>query len=625
MRSKTSCFNSAVIRKDITRFAPVWGVYTIGLVAALILMLANGGEGREYWPTEHLMEWPYFMGLFNFAYALLNAQLLFGDLYSSRSCYALHAMPLRRESWHLSHVAAGLLFSLVPTAVMTLFALPIAMSSCFVNGWQIPLVLFVGINLQYLFFFGVAVFSVFCAGNRLGMIAVYGILNLGACLLYVAVHNICEPMFFGVIFDSEPYEVFSPVARFMDLDLFEVDSEARDLYFRWMEADKAEPIVLHFRHATESWGYYAVTALVGAAFLAVSLPLYRKRQLECAGDFAAFKILEPVITVLAALGAAVMARYLYQSFSNNGQNDYFLMFAAGLIIGWFAARMLLERTTRVFRKKSFLGLGALAVATAAVLGIVYLDPMGIETRIPDPEDIEYVWFGEYQFSSDSLSTPEEIEEARYLHRLGLEARLGEGDEGNFLREGVEGSWEDAAPQEVRYQIGFRLYYYLKDGSVVMRHYSVWADSEAGQILKKHYSNAATALRLNAPDDFNVENITDISLDGRHLPGEYCTREDIQSLWAAINADCAQGNMAQTRFFHTGYFLRGEQKSIFDDGNPEEPELTLYLSGGTDHTSHTWLHLSIYPDSVNTVKWLQDRGLLEAMGLSVVETDYVYKY
>ena len=41
MKSRTSFFNFTVLRKDITRYAPVWGLYAIGLL--LFLLIPNLG------------------------------------------------------------------------------------------------------------------------------------------------------------------------------------------------------------------------------------------------------------------------------------------------------------------------------------------------------------------------------------------------------------------------------------------------------------------------------------------------------------------------------------------------------------------------------------------------------
>jgi len=120
MKLRTSSFKTALL-KDITRFAPAWALYLVGI---LLLMLSYIGDGRSYVrAAESLGDSLMFMGVINFLYAGLCAQLMFGDLFHPRMCNALHAMPLRREAWFLSHIIAGLSFSLVPNAVCSLVLL----------------------------------------------------------------------------------------------------------------------------------------------------------------------------------------------------------------------------------------------------------------------------------------------------------------------------------------------------------------------------------------------------------------------------------------------------------------------------------------------------------------------
>ena len=38
MRSKTSCFNKTIFKKNLTRFAPVWCLYTLCLLLGLFLL-----------------------------------------------------------------------------------------------------------------------------------------------------------------------------------------------------------------------------------------------------------------------------------------------------------------------------------------------------------------------------------------------------------------------------------------------------------------------------------------------------------------------------------------------------------------------------------------------------------
>ena len=62
MKSKTSFFNGAAFRKDMTRFSPLWGGYILCLMLGLFL-LAQGG--LDYSFVHNLSECIQVMGLVN--------------------------------------------------------------------------------------------------------------------------------------------------------------------------------------------------------------------------------------------------------------------------------------------------------------------------------------------------------------------------------------------------------------------------------------------------------------------------------------------------------------------------------------------------------------------------------
>ena len=117
MKLRTSFFNPTVFKKDLTRFAPTWALYTVGLFMVMAVCMDSAYQYRQ---AENLVSILGVTAVINMGYAFLNAQLLFGDLFSARHCNALHAMPLRRECWYMTHVIAGLLFSLVPNTIFAL-------------------------------------------------------------------------------------------------------------------------------------------------------------------------------------------------------------------------------------------------------------------------------------------------------------------------------------------------------------------------------------------------------------------------------------------------------------------------------------------------------------------------
>ena len=200
MQLKTSFFNKTVYRKNLTRFAPVWGLYTLCLVMGVALLYVNGGSLKQFhFAKNYIHDMFSIMGIVNLGYALLVAQLLFGDLFNSRMCNMLHAFPVSRESWFATNVISGLTFSVVPTLVMALVSAPLLMMSLFENAVLLAPLVFLAANLQFLCFFGMAAFAAMCTANRFTMAAGYGLMNTGAMIAYWLVDTVYTPMLYGVI------------------------------------------------------------------------------------------------------------------------------------------------------------------------------------------------------------------------------------------------------------------------------------------------------------------------------------------------------------------------------------------------------------------------------------------
>ena len=192
MKLRTSCFNKAIFRKDMTRFAPVGALYTLCLIAGLMLM-AGDQNAYPYYFANSMVVCTQYMSVVNLCYGALMAALLFGDLYNGRMCNGLHAMPLRRQELFVTHIVSGLLYSLVPTAIMALISLPMLGKTIVVDAWKIGLYWWLGSNLQFVCCFGIAIFAALCAGNWLGMGIVYALIHFGSMLVYSLVDTFYTP------------------------------------------------------------------------------------------------------------------------------------------------------------------------------------------------------------------------------------------------------------------------------------------------------------------------------------------------------------------------------------------------------------------------------------------------
>lgn len=554
MKSRTSSSKLAAFRKDITRFAPAWALYTLFLFLCLVLLI-NCDSDFDYNYCSTLADSIILMPMANLCYALLCGELLFGDLFSSRMCNALHAMPPRRESWFLTHVLSGLFFSFVPNLLF-------AAINCLLLGQNFSIALYwlLAVCLQYLFFFGLAVLAALCVGNRFAMALVYGILNFLSLLIYWLVSTLYEPLLYGIQFEAEPFLLFCPVVHMCQCSPMDV----------WQSTETTPDGVITRTGITAAplgdWWYLWVCAAIGLVFLVLALLLYRRRKLECAGDFMAEPKAAPVFLVLYSLMAGTVFQLFFQLFT--GWNQNYLFLAIGIVVGFFTGQMLLKRTLRVFQLKSLLGLVALAAALGLSLGLTALDPIGITRYVPEAEDVASVSVAPlYSGSACRLESAEDIENILEVHRAALENRQ--------------------APDSVN---TFTLTYTLKSGAQVRRYYSLDASSEASQVLRGYFSRPESVLGPEIADLENfLSSIQDICIDGE----TWLDKADFQSFTEAVLLDCQAGTMAQSWYFHDW------------DGCAYWVEFCFITPS---NSPNRYMDIQIFESCANTVAWLEEHGI-----------------
>ena len=598
MKSRTSSFNPTVFRKDLTRFAPAWGCYLIMLLLALVSM---SNASTAYYRVQSIRNTINAMGWINMIYAAMVAQLVFGDLYNSRLCNALHALPVTREGWFLSHTASGICFSLLPNLAAVIIGLPILRLGV---GRSIGIWWLLATEMQYLFFFGTAVLCVMLSGNRLGHIALYGIVSFAGLLVYWIASAIYEPFLHGILIPEAPFQLFCPLAHIVQLtDVVEiVSTEAKDELGNYLYTE-----LLSVALGEEGWAYMAICAGFGVATLAAALMLYRKRRLECAGDFVAFPCMEPVVTVIVT----VFVGAIFHLFADAmGLNLRSVMLGAGMIVGFFGCRMLLARSTRVFRKKTILGCGAIIAVFGLSILLTILDPLGITRWVPEAEKVESVTVSEsyslsrhndYPFTATETA---DIEQLLEVHRHGITK---------------EASSQPVGTEEAYNTMTVRLEYKLKNGRVRNRFYEVHPHSEAGQILKRYFTRPECVLGFPAEKAHEMTGyIRSIYVDGMDQEIYNPDSLDLEAMMDAILADCNAGNMARFRGYHYphNYDLLGEAYGEYDLGvcyvelSWDHEKLETALQGYSEANGIvSYSSIRVYRSCTNTLKWLEDNGLL----------------
>ena len=582
MKSKTSSCERTLFRKNLLRFAPFWGLYTLCLLLGLLVLA--GGDFRDNL-THNIASLLQMMSVINACSGLMMAMLLFGDLFDPRMCSGLHALPLRREKLFAVNVTLGLVFSLIPTAVFTLVSLPLLALARETDGAvTVGLMWFLGSNLQYLFCFGLGVLCAMLTGNRLAMALIYGGLNGFSMGIYLLLDAFYTPLLPGVLTPTTLVRRLCPVLMGASWDYFRVE---RSLYHM--------PDGLLNTHTSffvgEGWGYLALCALAGILLLGLALYLYKKRKLERAGDFLAFPRLRPLIPVLFALAFGCLAVLV------TGETNLFLE-AVSIGVGWFVGTMLTEGTTRVFGKRQVVSLAIFLAVLGASLGLTKLDPMGIARWVPEPQKVEYAMISDiYGYYMDDntpyrLTEPEEIADILEVHRLALEA-------GPLTEEEIYPTVEDGEDAVPVPSVRVELSYGLKGGREAARMYYIPLDNPAAPLVKQVTSRPVYALHML--DHFlrtSLNRVDGLQLNGVDLPEEYCTLEDFAALRDAILADCAQGNMSPYPEFHA-------YPTLERDGEVYSLQLYFFCDDYWDTG-----FVEVYAESAHTLQWLEDRGMID---------------
>ncbi len=529
MTSATSYFNKTVLKKDLTRFAPVWILTTI----FLSIILPNT---IPYHIPENIPDWldsgaVSMMAIANLVYGFLCAALLFGDLFVQRLCYSLHTMPLRREGWFLTHALSGLLFMLIPystVSVVCMFRLG--------SYWNLALMWLLYNVLQYLFFFGLSTLCVMISGNRTGMFLIYAVLNSLSMLVYSFINTLYMPMLRGLILSEKPFLLFCPL-----LQIFAVQQTPQLPVTMWI------------------LGGLGIVLLIGA------LLLYRRRDLETAGDFIAFSGVKPVFLLIYSLAFSLVFFLMCQVFIPISGIPGYWSLIPGLILGYFTGQMLITRSLRVFSSRKIIRCIILLVLVLASLLITHLDPMGLVSRQPAPRKVvsiscsgTYSAFYSDQFHSNVEASARVIgalpsdgtdwnKEGDYAPTVYTTSDPQEMEELRRLHASIVRNTEHVSQNVSRRTFPFYISYQLSDGSFVERRYMLSEDAPEIEQVRHFLSRPAFILGYTDWQAF-ADAVTEINWysweRGEDVPVAVRDPGKIRAVLEAIKEDCEAGRLSR---------------------------------------------------------------------------------
>ena len=522
MKSKMSFFDPTLLKKNVGRFAPAWALLTLALflVGPVAMMRELGSDSHPEMRNDIVLRQlrnDTFVGFFFAAVAaLIFAALVFKYLHKTRSAYMMHAFPMTRSCLFVTNAVSSLLFWAVPALLTALCELGV-LAILGVRGCEAAVWTMLGRwLLAYLFFYGLAVFTMHLSGNSVIAVLSYGALNFICLLLPLALLMLVQLYFKGM--DFNPSGDILRLAPIVEL----LRSDVSEFWILW------------------------VYAPIGLALLVLAWVHYRFRQVERAGDAMAFAWARVAFRLLFTLCCALGLGWILAAFFGlfeSSRAGYFLPYAIlGCFLGWFGSSMMLERTVKVFRKKKlWLGFAAFAgVLTVTVLCLKY-DVLGFQRRVPETAKVVSVevWTqGSYgEKKSITLTQAADIEAVRRFHQTAITQAEGEDNLHYILGDDVRAS--------------IHICYHLSDGSTLRRVYQTGFEEAAWLAELYARPDIATAwYEEHLPEEIlsgTMERVEYTKFDGYGNPLEAYTEgetlcKDPAALRAAILADAEAGRL-----------------------------------------------------------------------------------
>ena len=471
MTSKISCFDRAVFRRALKKTAPVWILYTL-YELLLPLRLFSFCRGVSSCTDDFLVQIEKTI----LGYARINASLLpfllggllawvlFFWLFRAGTAYFYAALPVRRETLFLTNYLTGLLLCAAPALLSSLLLWAVGAgfgAAVFVPAMQV----FTATMLGFLLFFSFAVLVCCVVGQMAAMPIVYVILNFTFFVLETIVRHLLFTFVYGMPYSqSSTMQSFAlhatPVLGLLQGG-FRVQTD-------WLERDGM--YYMEYAPRLEGWSYLGMLAVLGLVFALCAFLLLKHREMERSGDVIAVGWLRPVALYVFTIGCAlVLGALMAELFSSNTSDNfwYVLLFScAGAFVGYFAGKMLLQKTIHVFRS-GWLGLGACCLALLLAFGAAEFDLFGYSRYLPERSAVQAAGLTHYQ--SNGLYTTQDdafIQDVLNLHTAAVSEKSKQEHRRHAYQLGTD------------YTEQFYITYRMTDGTLTERYYSiVYSDAD----------------------------------------------------------------------------------------------------------------------------------------------------
>ncbi|WP_028392794.1 DUF6449 domain-containing protein [Bacillus cihuensis] len=558
MPSKTFWFNKEICMQIIRNMSWVSIVYFLGLVFALPLKMLMMHTNDEYIYYKEIKN--PFSYSFEIQYGLmliipvLLAIFLFLYIHLKDSADFLHSLPMSRKVVFNHYVGMGVAFLTIPVLIISCSVL--ILRSVLDVGMFISIeevLIWTGITWLFtMFIFFCSVFVGMVTGMAiLQGIFTYILLLFPTGIVVLAAFNV---KYFLHGFSYEYYlnskvETYSPI-----------------LYGSYFE-----------HRAMSISAALLFSGLIVLLYFA-SLWLYNKRHIEAASSAIAFRGIKPIFIYGMAIGVMLICG-MYFGEMQNSTGWLVFGYIAGSLLGYFGAKMIIEKTWRVFGEyKRYLYFAGLA---GLLMLLFQFDFTGFEKKVPAYSEIKQVYIGNSIYGyrdADALGQVRYLREKENIQNLLTLHKA-------LIKEDVE--------QEIgkKYYDDIFFYYELKNGKKLARQYNLPKNNSLTHLIKPIYESKEykeLTYPILALDESKVDKIT-VTSNGPVNKGVSITdHKQILDSIAALRLDLLSETYEEMIDESRGY--SGIELLLNNDKR-------LYIE---------WM-----PDYENFESWLKQNNLLES--------------
>ena len=477
MKSKISFFNAGLFRSTLRRLWPLWTIHFAGwlLFLPVLTLMNNLGPNKSTNFIFAICESAVFASsVVAFIMAILAAMAVFSFMYSSRSTGLIASLPVRREAIFGSTWLGGVFVIVGSNLVIALLTFLFSLGATTSAALAFKAVcIWLGVySMQFILFYGIASLTAVMTGS----IAVLPILYIIFNFLVVGMEDIIRLDFSCLIWGMSN-DSFDCVLDFLSPLVYMLENFTPVLKYNTPYAYDTYGLALQTSECISfTFNYWlpsAIYCVVGLVFSAAALMIFRRRRMESAGDVVAVRCMHPVfkygVTVCSALcGGLLLYTVLFALFESRSASVFIMILSMIIFafIGYFGAKMLLEKSFHVFRG-SWVGFIVVCCLCAVFTLCCDLDVCGIGAYVPKEGSIKSITV----YQTGSVEDPAIIENYRQLHEKIVSYK----DE-----------YEHIVYSDDTESIMFE--YKLKNGRTVSREYTLPMDDEN---VERYYELANT--------------------------------------------------------------------------------------------------------------------------------------